>query len=153
MPSNFWFLFGFCALSALVFIFFPRKDFDYAKIKQPTYTERPGSATKVPEKLLPTNDLQKVSYYDQSYCQKFGLDCITASGEKFDDTAFTCACSAFWALGSLLKITYQENSVVARCNDRGGFKKYGRVADLSKATFEKLAPLSKGVIEVKIEVL
>jgi len=43
---------------------------------------------------------------------------------------------------------------VARCNDRGSFnEKYNREMDLSKATFATLAPLSKGVIAVKIEKL
>ncbi len=44
--------------------------------------------------------------------------------------------------------------MVAKCNDRGSFEKaFGRVADLSKASFQELAPLEKGVLQVQYEVL
>lgn len=93
----------------------------------------------------------KVSWYGQEYCDKYSPECITASGEKFDDSQLTVACSNDYRLGDLLKITYNGKTVTARCNDRGSFEKYGRKLDLSKATFMALAPLSKGVIEVEIE--
>lgn len=94
-----------------------------------------------------------VSYYDQSYCDKYSPRCITASGEKFIDSDFTCACSNNYALGTVFKVTYQGKSVITRCNDRGSFDRYGRTLDLSKASFEALAPLSKGILQVKIEEL
>jgi rare lipoprotein A (peptidoglycan hydrolase) len=64
------------------------------------------------------------------------------------------ACGKEIALGSLVEITYKEKKVQVRCNDRGSFsQKYGRIADLSKATFATLASLDKGVIEIQMEVL
>jgi rare lipoprotein A len=97
--------------------------------------------------------VSKVSWYGQEYCDKHSPACITASGEKFDDTKLTVACSSKYKIGDTFKITYGEKTVMAKCNDRGGFEKYGREMDLSKATFATLAPLSKGVIAVKIEKL
>ena len=120
---------------------------DYVKPEQPvgkkaTYTE-----------LQPKYQVGKVSYYDRTYCEKHSPMCRTASGEVFDDRVFTCACSRDYSLGTFLKISYQDRSVIVRCNDRGNFEKYGRIADLSKTAFEALANTEKGVIKVKIEEL
>jgi len=96
----------------------------------------------------------EVSYYTNDYCVKYNPTCKTASGEVFDDTKLTLACGKEIKLGSLVKISYGSKSVVAKCNDRGSFeKKYSRVGDLAKATFETLASLEKGVIRVEMEVL
>jgi rare lipoprotein A (peptidoglycan hydrolase) len=99
----------------------------------------------------------KVSYYDRTYCEKYNPECITASGEVFDDTAFTCACPSKYPLGTVFVVSYvgkgaDIRKVEVRCNDRGNFESKGRMLDLSKASFEAIAPLSKGVIEVKVEV-
>ena len=94
----------------------------------------------------------RVSYYSNDYCVKHNPGCITASGEKFDDTKFTAACSSRWRLGQRLRLTYKDNSVEIVCNDRGSFsEKYGRALDLSKAAFEALSPLSYGVIRVFVD--
>ena len=37
--------------------------------------------------------------------------------------------------------------------DRGGFKKYNRIIDLSKKAFESIADLKKGIILVSVEVI
>ena len=113
------------------------------------------------EKPIPTASLTpvlareyyEVSFYDQSYCDKYSPKCITASGEKFIDSDFTAACSSRHALGERHRLSYKGNSVVVRCNDRGGFESLGRDMDLSKASFEALAPLSKGILQVQIEEL
>jgi rare lipoprotein A len=75
----------------------------------------------------------------------------TASGERFLETAFTGA-SNDYPFNTLLKVTNLENgkSVIVRVNDRGGFKKYGRIIDLSKGAFAKIADLKRGIITVKI---
>lgn len=137
----------------------------------PTPTETPDGGCKVegtwfaekcdPPTPQPTHTPElstiyrtgKASYYTNEYCNKYNPACITASGEVFDDTAFTCACASWIKLGSLLKVSYQDRSVVFRCNDRGNFESKGRILDLSKASFEALAPLSRGVLSVKVEVL
>ena len=95
----------------------------------------------------------KVSYYDKSYCEKHNPNCRTASGELFFENSFTAACSYDYTFGTNLRIHYKDKSVVVRCNDRGNFEKYGRVADLSKRAFEALASKRKGELEVKIEVV
>lgn len=120
----------------------------------PIPTIRPSVPTVIPTEPFRINNSGKVSWYGQEYCDKFSPRCITASGEKFDESAFTCACASYIRLGTFIRFTYQGKSVVAKCNDRGSFDKtLGRVADLSKATFSQLAPLSKGVIQVTYEEL
>ena len=117
-------------------------------------TEEPNFEETVYPEFQPEYRYGEVSYYDESYCKKYNSGCRTASGEVFDDTAFTAACSYDYPLGTNLRFYYGENSVVVRCNDRGSFEsKYGRIADLSKKAFETLAPIEKGIIKVKIEVL
>lgn len=76
---------------------------------------------------------------------------LTASGERYNQNAFTCASNKY-KFGTRLKVTNKANgkSVVCRVNDRGGFSKYGTTLDLSKASFAKIAPLSQGKIKVTI---
>ena len=75
-----------------------------------------------------------------------------ANGKIFDKNSLTCAHNSY-PFGTKLKVSYQGKSVVVIVTDRGGFNKLGRVIDLSEGAFKKLAPLSKGVIKVKIEKL
>ena len=58
-------------------------------------------------------------------------------------------------LGSFVRITNSRTGkyIVARVRDRGGFKKYGRIVDISKSGFRELAPLSQGIVEVEVTVL
>jgi len=119
----------------------------------PIDTERPEVEETLCPELQPTYHYGKISYYDRTYCEKHNPGCRTASGEVFDDTALTCACGYDYQLGTVFKVSYKENSVVVRCNDRGGFESKGRTLDLSEKAFEAIAPKSKGVIEAKIEVV
>ena len=77
---------------------------------------------------------------------------LTASGERFNQHAMTCASNQH-QLGTQLKVTNTANgkSVVCRVNDRGRLGK-GVVVDLSKGAFAKIAPLSQGKIKVKVTV-
>jgi rare lipoprotein A len=55
-------------------------------------------------------------------------------------------------LGSWVKITYKGRTILAKVVDRGGFDRYGRIADLSRAAFLKLVGTTRpGIIKVKIE--
>lgn len=92
----------------------------------------------------------KASWYGKNFHGK-----KTASGEKYDMNAFTCAAIKDYPFFTLLRVTNVENnkSIDVYVNDRGGFKKYGRTIDLSKGAFEKISDLKKGVINVKIEIL
>lgn len=89
---------------------------------------------------------QVVTYYGAGFHGK-----KTASGERFNQNALTCASNSH-KFGTRLKVTNVKNgkSVICRVNDRGGFSKYGISLDLSKAAFAKIAPLSQGRARVTI---
>ncbi|WP_194162992.1 septal ring lytic transglycosylase RlpA family protein, partial [Moraxella catarrhalis] len=76
---------------------------------------------------------------------------LTASGERYNQNAFTCASNKY-KFGTRLKVINKANgkSVICRVNDRGGFGKYGTTLDLSKGAFKKIAPLSDGKVRVMI---
>ena len=93
---------------------------------------------------------EKVSWYgNESIVPKW--QGFTASGEKFDENAFTCAVPKRSMLGKRYKVSYKNKSIIVRANDTGSFAKYGRTLDLSRASFKALAPLKLGVIDAKIE--
>ena len=75
----------------------------------------------------------------------------TANGEVFNQNAMTTASNSH-KMGTKLLVTNIKNgkSVVVRVNDTGGFSKYGRTLDLSKAAFYKIASPGQGVVKVKI---
>jgi rare lipoprotein A len=80
---------------------------------------------------------------------------ITANGERMNNNSLTCA-SMDYKFNTLLRVTNLANgkAVIVRVNDRGGFKKkYGRIIDLTPRAFKSLAPLSQGIIKVKVEVV
>lgn len=79
---------------------------------------------------------------------------MTASGERFDQNAFTAAHKKL-PLGSIVRVTNPSNgkSTIVRINDRGPYVK-GRVIDLSTASFKSIENPKVGVIKnVIIEVL
>ena len=75
----------------------------------------------------------------------------TANGEIFDDSEDTCA-SWHYPFGELLLVTNLTNqkSVVCRVNDRGPAKRLGRVIDLTKSSFAKIASLRQGLLRVSV---
>lgn len=70
-----------------------------------------------------------------------------ANGKPFNMRALTAASNSL-RLGSRARVTYGKKSVTVTITDTGGFGKYGRVIDLSKASFAKLANTDKGIIRV-----
>lgn len=83
-----------------------------------------------------------------------GVRRTTANMEKFCDRKDTCA---IWGLpyNTLVKVTNMLNgkSVVVRVNDRGPAKRYvrkGRVIDLTRGAFMKIADPGDGLIPVRI---
>ena len=81
----------------------------------------------------------------------------TADMEYFDDTRLTCA---MWDVpfNTILKVTNLENgkSVFVRVNDRGPAKRLareGRIIDLTKRAFSKIADLENGLINIKVELI
>lgn len=83
----------------------------------------------------------------------YGKECagrIMANGKPFDPDKMTCA-SWDYPLGTRLKVSHDGLSVYVIVTDRGPAKRLHREIDLSRAAFECLAPLSKGLIVVKVE--
>ncbi len=86
-----------------------------------------------------------------------GIRKTTANMERFDDTGMTCA---MWGVpfNQMIRVTNLQNgkSVVVRVNDRGPHKRYvrkGRIIDLSKGAFDRIASLKHGLIDVELEFL
>ena len=73
----------------------------------------------------------------------------TANGEPFNPAGLTAA-SWYHRFGSRVKVYNPKNgrTVVVRINDRGPNKRLGRIIDLSKGAFRKIAKLSKGTTVV-----
>ena len=76
----------------------------------------------------------------------------TANGEIFNQNSLTAAHRTL-PFGTRVKVTNLDNgkSVVVRINNRGPYSR-GRIIDLSKAAFAKIANTSKGVTKVKLEI-
>jgi rare lipoprotein A len=98
------------------------------------------------------------SYYTYESCVREGTSGVwTASGERYNENALTCA-SRTYAFGQRLIITNVDNgrSVIVRVNDRGPNKKLykkGRVIDLSKGAFAQIANLQQGIINITVKAI
>ena len=114
--------------------------------------------------VLISNDtnLTKASWYGPGFHGR-----VTANGEVYNQDDLTCA-STQLPFNTMLVVINTDNakSVVVRVNDRGPYKmnKKGKVLrplqkhpvrglDLSKKAFSIIAPLDKGVINVKYYIL
>lgn len=88
-----------------------------------------------------------------SWYGKFFQGRRTASGERYNENAMTCAQRTL-PLGSLVRVTNLRNdrSVVVRVNDRGPVPQ-DRVIDLSHAAAHALGFSRKGLAPVKIELI
>jgi rare lipoprotein A len=77
----------------------------------------------------------------------------TASGEKYDKNALTCAHKTL-PFGTKVRVTRLDTkkSVIVRVNDRGPFSK-GYVVDLSRKAAEQIDLITDGVARVKVDVL
>ena len=77
----------------------------------------------------------------------------TASGERFDMHAATCAHRRL-PFGSLVRVTNLRNGKSATCrvSDRGPFVA-GRIIDVSKGVADKLGMIRSGVARVHITVI
>jgi len=75
----------------------------------------------------------------------------TASGERYDMHAFTCAHPSA-PFGTRLRVTDLESgrAVVVTVTDRGPFTG-GRIVDLSLAAARKLGMVKRGVTRVRVE--
>lgn len=78
---------------------------------------------------------------------------LTASGERYDQNAATCAHRSL-PFDTEIRVTNLANgrSAVCRVTDRGPFVA-GRVVDVSRAVAKRLGMLSAGTAPVRITVL
>lgn len=83
------------------------------------------------------------SYYNVASSSR-----LTASGERLEDGAFTCAMLDGEFGEYFLVVAENGRSVVCRLNDRGPYVG-DRVVDLSEAAMRQLHPAA-GLLEVKI---
>jgi rare lipoprotein A len=75
----------------------------------------------------------------------------TASGQRFNQNAMTCAHRSL-PFGTKLRVTHGGNSVVVTVNDRGPFVR-GRVLDLSTAAARAVGLTGAGVGRITAEVI
>lgn len=76
-----------------------------------------------------------------------------ANGKPYNPDALTCA-SWDYRLGTTLRISRGEKSVVVQVTDRGGknrWYQFGETIDLTPAAFSKLAPLRTGSIQIRVK--
>jgi len=99
----------------------------------------------------------KVSYYtNKSVDPRWGG--ITKGGDKFDENKPTMAIlPSHWKQYKMKKFRVTNPIsgafVDVTANDTGGFKKYGRIGDLSKSAFEQLFDVGQGVGDIVIKPL
>lgn len=109
-----------------------------------------GTSTATGRDLHPAkvgySERGKASFYANHHQRR-----KTASGERYSHAKLTAAHRSL-PFGSQVKVTNLRNgkSTLVSINERGPFVK-GRIIDLSQAAFKRLAPLSAGVISVRIE--
>jgi rare lipoprotein A len=87
----------------------------------------------------------------------YGEPQATASGERFNPQALTCAMRPPVRLGARVRVTHVGRSVVLRVNDRGPYARDRRgrlrVIDVSRAGAARLGLLGRGVGPVTVEVM
>lgn len=78
----------------------------------------------------------------------------TGAASWYAYTGTMSAANPWLPLGSYVRVTNTENgkSVIVKINDRGPFGN-GRIIDLDKVAFAKIASLGAGVVNVKMEVI
>jgi rare lipoprotein A (peptidoglycan hydrolase) len=91
----------------------------------------------------------EASYYGGSFAGR-----KTASGEVFEPRRYTAAHRTL-PFGTVLRVTRvdTQKSVYVRVNDRGPYGKKGRILDLSTAAAEELGMLSRGIADVRADIV
>jgi rare lipoprotein A len=86
------------------------------------------------------------------YAEKFNGR-QTANGEVYDGKKFTAACNVL-PLGTWIRVTNMKNrkSVIVKTNDRL-HARMTRIVDLSRIAAERLGYISRGLTQVRVEVL
>jgi rare lipoprotein A len=105
-----------------------------------------GEVTQVPQQGF-------ASWYGEEHRGK-----LMANGRRFDPDKLTAA-SWFYPLGTRVRVTvsspeFESRSVLVTITDRGPAKRLvqqGRVIDLGRAAFKKIAHTDLGLVSVVIE--
>lgn len=110
-------------------------------------------ATTLSSGYKSTDEIYTASWYGGS---KFENKPMACGGIRFKSDNFSAAGSNIFKCGERIRVTNISNnrSVDVIILDRGNFKHLNggrRVLDLSRGAFKEISPLSKGVIEIKIE--
>lgn len=91
---------------------------------------------------------QKASWYGEELAGR-----PMANGKPFDPSKLTAA-SWHFPLGTRVRVTHGTRSVEVLITDRGPNRRFkDREIDLSRAAFQQLAPLDKGLISVTVSPL
>lgn len=95
------------------------------------------------------------SYYTRASCLTESGQAVMANGKELDDDAYTCA---MWGVpfGTRLLVENVANgkTVMVVVEDRGPAKRLvrkGRIIDLSRVSFARIADLRGGVIRIEIQ--
>jgi rare lipoprotein A len=91
----------------------------------------------------------EASYYGSSFAGR-----KTASGEVFEPSRFTAAHRTL-PFGTVLRVTRTDTRAVVyvRVTDRGPYGRRGRILDLSTAAARQLGMLSRGVADVRADIV
>lgn len=96
----------------------------------------------------PTMQVGTASHYGRAHAGR-----RTASGERFNPDAMTCAHKTL-PLGSIVKVTdiATGRHVSVKVNDRGPYVR-GRIVDLSDKAARRLGVGDRGLLRVSVEVI
>jgi rare lipoprotein A len=101
----------------------------------------------------PTQSYETVGQGEASYYGAAFAGNRTASGERFDPSALTCAHRSL-PIGTMLRVTNLANgrSVTVRVNDRGPFVR-SRLLDMSLAAARDIGMVRTGKAMVRLEIV
>lgn len=114
-------------------------------------TENTPSDVKTAPKRSKGSISGLASYYSREGCIGCSPNMIMANGQPLDDNALTVAYNDA-PLGTKLSITNEDTgeSVVATVTDTGGFKRHGKIIDLTIATRDAISCASTCRVRVDV---
>jgi rare lipoprotein A len=106
------------------------------------------TVVETPQKSTQATEIGKASYYADMFNGR-----TTASGEIFSNSNMTAAHKTL-PFGTRVKVRNLSNgnTIEVVINDRGPFTP-GRIIDLTSTGFSMLDNLSRGIIDVEIEII
>ncbi|MGD2074584.1 MAG: septal ring lytic transglycosylase RlpA family protein [Gammaproteobacteria bacterium] len=112
----------------------------------------PGCAGLISDKPDPELTVYEETGIASYYAKKFH-NRKTASGERLDNNSMTAAHKTLpFGTEVTVKNTNNDKSVKVKINDRGPFVK-GRIIDLTRAAFARIADPDDGLARVEITVV